>query len=144
MRRIFLLAILLAAIPALRSMAKPEDPAILSLDSAKVTLVREKPRLLLLEATGKVPTGGWTNGRLQRVIPLFPPKDGIYDVKVMAAKPDDPASSDVAPVAVKALEWRLYPLDVKAVRFQAEKNCIVAVLPGVDKASIDAGSCAKR
>jgi len=144
MRRIFLLAILLASIPALRAMAKPEDPAILSLDSATVTLMREKPRLLLLQATGKARTGGWTNGRLQRVIPLFPPKDGIYDVKVMASEPSDPVSDAVTPVAVKALEWRLYPLDVKAVRFQAEKNCIVAVLPGVDKASVDPGSCAKR
>jgi hypothetical protein len=132
----------LALVPAAALGARIKKTPILSLDTVKVTISSEKDRTLRLEATGKVETEGWTDAKLARVIPLTPPPDGIYEVEALARKPMDDGKEGVIPIAIPVLTWRVYPREVKAIRFRAEKNCIIAVLPGVDKASIAKGDCA--
>jgi hypothetical protein len=133
--------LLLALVPAAALGARIKKTPILSLDTVKVTVSSEKDRTLRLEATGKVETEGWTDAKLARVIPLTPPPDGIYDVEALARKPMDDGKDGVIPIAIPILTWRVYPKEVKAIRFKAEKNCIIAVLPGVDKATIAKGDC---
>jgi hypothetical protein len=122
---------------------KPKKAPIATVDSAVVTVTNAKDRNLRLEATGSAATAGWTDAKLVRFLTLDPPPDGIYSFDIVAMPPTDLDDLKKAPtpVAIPSVAWRTYPKDAKAVRFRAEKNCVIVALPGVDKSTISPGDC---
>jgi len=83
---------------------------------------------LEMHATGDVDKPGYTKASfLQRVNPGAP-KDGIYEVDVVAEKPAGGAAAPT-PIEVKGA-WDSYPKDrLKGVRFISKTNSVVAMLP---------------
>ena len=83
---------------------------------------------LEMHASGSVDMPGYTKASfLQRVNPGAP-KDGIYEVDVVAEKPASGAAAPT-PIDVKG-DWSPYPADhLKGVRFISKTNSVVAMLP---------------
>lgn len=81
-----------------------------------------------MTANGSVPMAGYKNpGFLKRIFYAVP-KDGIYEMDVVADQPAAPGAAVVTPIEVKGA-WE-HPADgVKGVRFIAKDNSVVAMLP---------------
>jgi hypothetical protein len=87
-----------------------------------------KAGTLEMMASGSVGMPGYTkSGFLQRINPGAP-KDGIYEVDVVA---DKPASGTAAPTPIEVKgAWSGYPADhLKGVKFITKTNSVVAMLP---------------
>ncbi len=84
---------------------------------------------LKMQVSGDTDGPGYINlGFLPR-INAYPPKDGIYEVDVVADKPAAPAAAAPTTVEVKG-EWSAYPVDhLKGVKFMAKANAVTAMLP---------------
>jgi hypothetical protein len=83
---------------------------------------------LAMQATGSVPSAGYTKAAFLKRINAGAPKDGIYEMDVVAEKPAT-AAAVVTPVEVKGA-WEGYPADrLKGVRFISKTNSILAMLP---------------
>jgi hypothetical protein len=100
---------------------------ISKVDTASVTV--GKDGALDMVASGSVPMAGYKNpGFLKRILYAVP-KDGIYEMDVVADKPASGAAA-ATPIEVKGA-WDHYPAEsVKGVRFIAKDNSVVAMLPG--------------
>jgi hypothetical protein len=83
---------------------------------------------LEMMASGSVGMPGYNkSGFLQRINPGAP-KDGIYEVDVVADKPASGAAAPT-PIAVKGA-WSGYPADrLKGVKFISKTNSVTAMLP---------------
>lgn len=100
---------------------------ILSVDAASIEL--GKAGGLQMKATGKTDTAGYYNLAFVPRINAAPPPDGVYDVDVVGYKPQEMAAQAVTPVETKG-EWANFPKDrLKGVRFNAQNNSVVAMLP---------------
>jgi hypothetical protein len=87
-----------------------------------------KAGTLEMDAKGSVGMPGYTKATLLNRINGYPPKDGIYDVDVVADKPASGAAA-ATPIEVKGA-WSPYPADhLKGVRFMSKTNAVVAMLP---------------
>jgi hypothetical protein len=87
-----------------------------------------KAGALEMMASGSVGMPGYTkSGFLQRINPGAP-KDGIYEVDVVA---DKPASGTAAPTPIEVKgAWSGYPVaHLKGVKFISKTNSVVAMLP---------------
>lgn len=84
---------------------------------------------LALTVSGTAPGPGYTRGTfLTRIYPAAP-KDGVYEVDVVAQKPDDGAAGAPTPIEIKG-EWTGFPADrLKGVTFIAGTNQITVMLP---------------
>ena len=84
---------------------------------------------LVLKATGDVAGPGYTDATfLPRIYPA-PPEDGVYEVDVVATKPAGAAAAQPSSIEVKG-DWSHYPAaHLKAVRFMAKGNQVVATVP---------------
>ena len=83
---------------------------------------------LEMQATGSVGMAGFKNATFLNRINAYPPKDGIYDVDVVADKPASGAAA-ATPIEVKGA-WSPYPSEhLKGVRFMSATNNVVAMLP---------------
>jgi hypothetical protein len=84
---------------------------------------------LVLKATGDVAGPGYTDATfLPRIYPA-PPEDGIYEVDVVATRPAGPMVAQPSPIEVKG-DWSHYPAaHLKAVRFMAKGNQVLATVP---------------
>ena len=101
---------------------------ILSVEAASVA-PGKTPDSLPLKASGKTPTAGYYDLAFVPRINAAPPPDGIYDVDIVAYKPQGVAAQAVTPVESKG-EWANYPkARLKGVRFNAQTNAVVAMLP---------------
>ena len=86
---------------------------------------------LTMHATGAVPSAGYTKAAFLKRINAEAPKDGVYEVDVVADKPAAAGAAVVTPIEVKGA-WEGYPADrLKGVRFISKTNSVVAMLPGV-------------
>jgi len=87
------------------------------------------PQNLMRTATGVAAGPGYTRGTfLPRIYPAAP-KDGIYEVDVVAEKPA--AAGAAAPTAIEIKgEWPGYPAErLKGVRFISATNDVTVMLP---------------
>lgn len=87
-----------------------------------------KAGTLEMTASGSVGMPGYTkSGFLQRINPGAP-KDGIYEVDVVA---DKPASGTAAPTPIEVKgAWAGYPAGhLKGVKFITKTNAVTAMLP---------------
>ncbi|MFI4966028.1 MAG: hypothetical protein ACHP9T_11765 [Caulobacterales bacterium] len=121
-----------AAPPPPKDMARSQQmyagqEMISKVDTA--TLKVGAPGTLDMTAAGSVSMAGYKNaGFLPRINP-GPPKDGIYEVDVVADKPATAAAAAATPIDVKGA-WSPYPADhLKGVKFIAKTNSVVAMLP---------------
>jgi hypothetical protein len=81
-----------------------------------------------MTASGSVPGAGYKNpGFLKRIL-YATPKDGIYEMDVVADRPAAPGAAAATPIEARG-PWE-HPNDgVKGVRFIAKDNSVVAMLP---------------
>ena len=84
--------------------------------------------VLSMTASGEAAAPGYKNASFLPRINAAPPKDGIYEVDVVADRPDGAAPA-ATPIEVKGA-WSPYPADhLKGVKFIAKTNSVVAMLP---------------
>jgi hypothetical protein len=120
-----------AAPPPAKDMARSQtmyqgQEMIQKVDAATITV--GKAGTLEMKASGSVGSPGYTKATFLPRINGFPPKDGIYDVDVVADKPASGAAA-AAPIEVKGA-WSPYPSDhLKGVKFMSKTNSVVAMLP---------------
>jgi hypothetical protein len=101
---------------------------ILAVDSASIAPGKTEGSLSL-KASGKTPSAGYYELAFLPRINAAPPPDGIYDVDVIAYKPQTAVAQAVTPVEVEG-DWAAYPKEhLKGVRFNARNNAVVAMLP---------------
>jgi hypothetical protein len=88
-----------------------------------------KAGTLDMMASGSVPSAGYKNaGFLKRVL-AGPPKDGIYEMDVVADAPTPAGAAVATPIEVKG-GWEKYPADhLKGVKFISKTNSVTAMLP---------------
>lgn len=96
------------------------------IDTAAIKL--GKAGALDMNAAGSVGAAGYKNETFLPRINAYPPKDGVYDVDVVADRPAIGAAV-VTPIEVKGA-WSPYPSDhLKGVRFMSKTNSVTAMLP---------------
>ena len=84
---------------------------------------------LKLQAEGQPPGPGYTGAFFLPRIYAAAPKDGIYEVDVIANAPATPGAKTPTPITVKGV-WPNYPAGrLKGVRFMTATNDVVAMLP---------------
>jgi len=96
------------------------------IDSVAVTLIKTNPPSLLITANGHNNDGGYKNIRLEPVVYVTPPADGIWEFEMIA---DAPAAvfHIVTPVAAQ-YEWEKFPAGVKGIKVSGAGNSKVALL----------------
>jgi len=109
---------------------------ILKVDTAAIEPGRTADSVVL-KVTGDVAGPGYTDAAfLPRIYPA-PPADGIYEVDVVATKPAGAAATPAAkptPIEI-TYAWGHYPAaHLKAVRFMAQDNQVIATVPAAKPA----------
>jgi hypothetical protein len=100
---------------------------ISKIDSASITV--GKAGTLEMTASGSAASPGYVKSGFLPRINAGAPKDGIYEVDVVADKPASPTAAVVTPIEVKGA-WAPYPTEhLKGVRFISKTNSVVAMLP---------------
>jgi len=100
---------------------------IAKVDTAKISVGHGGT--LVMSATGSVPSAGYTKSTFLKRINAEAPKDGVYEVDVVADKPAAAGAAVITPIEVKG-DWEAYPADrLKGVRFISKTNSVVAMLP---------------
>ncbi|WP_374470639.1 hypothetical protein [Phenylobacterium sp.] len=90
---------------------------------------------LILKVEGATPAAGYTDAAFLPRIYAAQPKDGIYEVDVIATRPEGAAAQAVTPIEVERA-WAGYPKDrLKGVKFMAKTNEVVAMLPAAPAGS---------
>jgi len=84
------------------------------------------PKLLVVSATGRVPTGGWTAIRLSEYVYVREPDDGILGFDMIGDPPFGPALEVVLPAAASSVI--LAPPWVRGVKVEAVENEVTALL----------------
>jgi hypothetical protein len=99
---------------------------ISKVDSGTVAL--GKDGAIEMTVSGSVPAAGYKNpGFLKRIL-YATPKDGIYEMDVVADRPAAAGAAAPTPIEVKG-PWEHPNGEVKGVRFIAKDNSVVAMLP---------------
>jgi hypothetical protein len=117
---------------ATRSMARSQQmyqgqEMISKIDTATIKV--GKPGVLDVDVKGAVDGGGYKNEALLPRINAAPPKDGIYEVDVVADKPAGAGAATPTPIEIKT-GWSAYPAEhLKGVKFWSKTNSVVAMLP---------------
>lgn len=89
-------------------------------------LRKTKPPTLVLNVVGQVPTGGYTEVRLERATYDKPPKDGIQDYYLKAVPPSGIATTALSEVKASDV-WSEIPFWVKGVRVHGEEQGIKVI-----------------
>ncbi|HVW65001.1 MAG TPA: hypothetical protein VHB01_08300 [Nitrosospira sp.] len=92
-----------------------------------LALLESFPPKLRITAAGTVPTGGWSNSRLQPRIHIQPPPDGIHDFDFVADPPTGPAPQIVSSIQA-TYTWEELPEGVKGIRVHASQNAKTVLL----------------
>lgn len=71
---------------------------VLAVDDVRAYLNRRNPPDLIINATGRVSTTGWTDGRLEPFQYIVPPADGILDIDFQATPPSGIVSQVICPI----------------------------------------------
>ncbi|MCH9654042.1 MAG: hypothetical protein K0U86_11055 [Planctomycetes bacterium] len=84
------------------------------------------PPNLELNVTGQVPTSGYTDVQLLRMVYVQPPQDGIQDFYLKAIPPSGLAATVISQVTASKT-WKGYPAWVKGIRVHGVKDGIVEI-----------------
>jgi hypothetical protein len=94
----------------------PTPTNVATIDSVRCAINKSNPPELVVMAYGTVPTGGWTNEKMDPRVYVTPPVDGIWDYDFMALKPTGPVPQVITPIQATHT-WADYPAnDLKGVR----------------------------
>lgn len=93
----------------------------------RLAVLESFPPKLQITASGNVPTGGWTNPRLNPFVNIQASPDGIYDFDFAADPPEGPATQVISPIHAVYV-WDSFPADVRGVRVNSAQNSITAWL----------------
>jgi hypothetical protein len=98
------------------------NPKLISeVTNVAVSFLESQPPIMVVQASGEVPTAGWTHAGLSRVVYVTPPEDGIQGYEFMATPPSGAVIQVVSPV--EAVDrWHDPAKWVKGVRVKAENN----------------------
>ena len=100
---------------------------IVSVESGSISLSKDG---LSMTAKGMAAGPGYVNPGFMRRIYAAPPKDGVYEMDVVADKPANAGPDAPTPIEVKGA-WDAFPKDrLKGIRFMTKTNSFVAMLPG--------------
>jgi hypothetical protein len=102
---------------------------ISKIDSVTITLIKTNPPSLLIVANGHTNTGGYKNVRLEPVVYIMPPADGIWEFNMVADAPTGIVNQLVTPVAAQ-YEWEKFPQGVRGVKVSGAANSKTALLGG--------------
>ncbi|MEA2878763.1 MAG: hypothetical protein QOF14_3959 [Hyphomicrobiales bacterium] len=90
--------------------------------SVDLRISKSKPPVVQVKASGTVRTGGWKNGRLDVVVYVMPPTDGIQDLTFVADKPSGIVPEVITPIQSQELDLGKVPDWMRGVRVIAETN----------------------
>jgi len=91
-----------------------------TVDSVDARWVAMNKTSIIINAEGTTTTNGWKNPRLDPVVYVHPPQDGIWGFSFLA---DPPGAANEVITHVKATyQWENPPGDVKGVRVIAKTN----------------------
>ena len=117
--------------PVKKSAARPRQlyagqEQILSVDSAALDIDQGH---LVLKVSGKAAGTGYKDAVfVPRIYPAAP-KDGIYEIDVVATKPDGAAPAAATPIEIERA-WEGFPKErLKGVTFITKTNQVTAMLP---------------
>jgi hypothetical protein len=126
------------AAPAVKkSQARPRQlyegqEQILSVDKAAVEMDQGK---LVLTVEGKAPAAGYTDVAFVPRIYAGAPKDGVYEVDVVATRPAAAGAQTPTPLKIEK-GWEGYPEGrLKGVTFITKTNQVTAMLPAAKAGS---------
>ena len=94
---------------------------IAEITDVSVTILESEPPILVVHASGKVSSGGWSHPGLSRVVYITPPADGIQDYNFMATPPANQAIDVMTPIAAED-RWHNPPEWLKGVRVKSATN----------------------
>lgn len=120
-----------AAPPVKKSLARPRQlyagqEQLLSVDTAAVDIDQGA---LVLKVAGKAPGEGYTDAAFVPRIYAAAPKDGVYEVDVVATKPAAGGAAGPTSIEIERA-WGGYPEGrLKGVKFITKTNEMVAMLP---------------
>jgi hypothetical protein len=97
---------------------------VFEVKSIEVRVRESAPPQVTVKAFGTTRTGGWTNPRLEPVIYVMPPYDGIQDLNFVADEPTGGSTDAITPIESKELDLGTVPKWTKGVRVIAETNNI--------------------
>ena len=123
--------------PAKKSLARPRQlyagqEQLLSVDKAAVELDQGA---LVLKVEAQAPGAGYTDAAFVPRIYAAAPKDGVYEVDVVATKPAAGGAPAATPIKVERA-WGGYPEGrLKGVKFITKTNEVVAMLPAAKAGS---------
>ena len=100
---------------------------ILEVTEIALAVPESFPPKLRITASGTVPTGGWSNPKLDPYIYIQAPPDGIYDFDFVADPPGGVATQVISPIEAVYIRENLTP-DVRGVRIHALQNSKMAML----------------
>lgn len=100
---------------------------ILEVAEIELAVLESFPPKLRITASGTVPTGGWSNPKLDPYIYIQAPPDGIYDFNFVADPPEGVATQVISPIEAAFIMENLTS-DVKGVRVHASQNSKTALL----------------
>jgi hypothetical protein len=95
---------------------------VFEVTSIEVRVRESFPPQVTVKALGTTRTGGWTNPRLEAVIYVTPPYDGIQDLNFVADEPTGGSTNAITPIESKELDLGTVPKWTKGVRVIAETN----------------------
>lgn len=105
---------------------QPVAQAISEVTEVKLSLLNSKAQIQI-DATGNVPTTGWSNPVLVAYQYIQAPADGIYDYTFYATPPTDVVLQVVTPISTHQI-INAVPTGFKGVRVHSANNEIVALL----------------
>lgn len=106
---------------------------VYSVESIRFSLNKAKPPQLIVQAIGTVPTSGWSNGRLEPVLHVEKPADGIQEFKFVATPPQSIVLQVLTPIegigGIPLQDWtigiRVLALSNSREIAISDKNCFV-------------------
>lgn len=94
---------------------------IAEITDVSVSILEKEPPILVVQAQGRVSSGGWTHPGLSRLVYVTEPADGIQEYDFMATPPSGHAIDVMTHVAAKD-SWDNPPKWVKGVRVRSATN----------------------
>lgn len=103
---------------------RPDPVKILEVTSAEIVVLKTRPRQLVVKATGKASTAGWTHLRL---VPTGRSHDGVYELDFLG----EPPVGTVAQVITPVTGTYVVPVentDLRAVQVVAKANRVTGIV----------------
>ena len=104
---------------------QPKGEVLKTVIDATAEFDKDKKKLTI-NATGQVPTGGWTGAKLSPRKAAKAPADGVYEFDLTAVRPDGIVTQVISKVKASHT-WENPPADLKAVKIYGEGKGVKTV-----------------